>query len=313
MSATVIRTEKLHKRYGATVAVQSLNLCVEQGALFGLLGPNGAGKTTTFGMLCGWLSPTAGVATVLDTPARQNYRLAGRVAAMPQDAAFPRQVSVAAMLTHWGRLSGKSPLAAAKDTARVLEAVGLIEIANARGGELSHGMLKRVALAQALLGTPEVIFLDEPTAGLDPSASRQVKDLVKSLTPRATVVISSHNLSELQEICTHGAILDHGRLVRSGSLAELTRQSAELTIELRPQDVARPEPLQQALKDGRITCVAGQIHVSFASDRDPAEVIRCLLEQLLKEPVGILGIRRGQSLETAFLEATTSELGTKRG
>jgi ABC-2 type transport system ATP-binding protein len=305
VSDAVVKIRGLRKQYGATVAVAEMDLEVPQGALFGLLGPNGAGKSTTFGILCGWLKPTAGSATVLSTPCHRLHLIAGKVGAMPQDAAFPRQVAVRSELIHFARLAGLGGPAALREADRVLDAVAMRDAGSSRGSELSHGMLKRVALAQALIGRPEVVFLDEPTAGLDPTAGRQVKDLVKALTPRATVIVSSHNLSEIQEICTHGAILDRGRIVSAGSIDQLTRKGAELTIEVRDMSGIVKSALEAAVPGAGIRVEANAVHVTFDASADVADIIARLLEVLLKARVPILGVRRGTSLETAFLEATS--------
>ncbi|MBI5508066.1 MAG: ABC transporter ATP-binding protein [Deltaproteobacteria bacterium] len=304
MTAAVVQVRALCKTYGAKVALDAVDLQVERGAVFGLLGPNGAGKSTTFGVLTGWLGADAGVATVLDVPCRHLYRLAGKVGAMPQDAAFPRMMPVEETLVHLARLGGCSAAASRTEAARVLELVGLGDVARSRGFELSHGMLKRVALAQALLGAPELVFLDEPTAGLDPAAAKRVKDIVRALAPRTTVVISSHNLAEIQEVCTHGAILDHGRLVTAGSIETLTRRGAEVRLEVREGLPLPTAALEAAVPGAKLRVERGVIEVSFPSTTDPAEIIAALLRVLLEHRVPILGVQRGKSLESAFLEAT---------
>ena len=302
MSEPVVTLRGVRKKYGAVVALERLDLDVRRGAVFGLLGPNGAGKSTTFGLVCGWLRADAGEARVLGVPSREIHRLRGRVSALPQDAAFPKNATVRRQLVHFGLLAGLTRARAEDEAHRALAAVGMSEAAERKGGELSHGMLKRVGLAQALVGEPELILLDEPTAGLDPAAARQVKDLVGGLAPRATVVISSHNLAEIQEVCSHGAILDHGRLVQAGSIGELTRRGTEISIELGegpPPPLARlRESFVAASVEGRVlslTCQAGE---------DVAAAIARALRALLDAGTPILGVRRGTSLEDAFLAAT---------
>ncbi len=301
----VVEIHGLCKRYGAITAVDQMDLEVPAGALFGLLGPNGAGKSTTFGICCGWLRPTAGQVRVLGESSQALHRRRGRVAALPQDATFPRQVSVRAQLIHFGRLAGLDGQRAAQEADRVLALVGLADVAPRRGGELSHGMLKRVGLAQTLLGAPEVIFLDEPTAGLDPASARQVKDIIAGLAPRTTVVLSSHNLAEVQELCTHGAILDRGRVLVKGTLDDLTHKDAEIAVEFRPGAELPLAALQERFGPSRVVVTDGRLRVTFAGERDAAEVIGETLKLLLAAGVPILGVRRGQSLESAFLELTS--------
>lgn len=305
MSDVVVALAGLRKLYGRTVAVDGMDLEIPRGALFGLLGPNGAGKSTTFGVLCGWLKQTAGTATVLGTPSDRLFTLGGRVAALPQDASFPRQVSVYSQLCHFGRLMGMTSGEARRQTTRVLEAVGLPDIGKRRGHELSHGMLKRVGLAQALIGNPEVIFLDEPTSGLDPVSARKIKDVIAAMVPSCTVILSTHNLAEVQELCSHGAILDHGRLVVSGTIDDLTRRGAELTIELREGGLLPTSDLQAAFGEDAVEIHPRLLRIRFSSQEDAADAIKRALRILLEHDVAILGVHRGTTLETAFLEATS--------
>ena len=308
MSSPAIQINGLHKRYGATVAVQHLTLEIPKGSVFGLLGPNGAGKSTTFGILCGWLRATSGSATVLGVAPTQLSTLRGRVAVLPQDAHFPPQIPVRDQLAHFGRLMGLGAAAARDEALRALGLVGLAQTASMRGFELSHGMLKRVGLAQTLVGRPDVVFLDEPTAGLDPKSARQVKDLIAGLSPEATVVLSSHNLVDVQEICTHGAILDKGRLALGGTIDRLTRRGAEINIELKPGAAVPIDQLRAAFGESSVEIEDGvDLRIQFDPQRDVSEVIGEAVRLLLDHGTPMLAVQRGMSLETAFLEATGDE------
>jgi len=318
VSEPAVVARQVSKRFGALRAVDGLDLVIEQGAIFGLVGPNGAGKSTTFGILCGWLAPTSGEAQVLGTPCRRLHTLRGRVAALPQDAAFPPQIAVVDQLAHWARLGGLGARAALTEAERVLERVGLRELARQRGGTLSHGQRKRVGLAQALLGEPEVLFLDEPTAGLDPAARRAVHEIVAGLGAETTIVVSSHDLAEVQELCTHGAILDRGRSVAVGSMSALRGEGNEVAIEIRPGASVPWDALRvrfgatavSLLEDpsGRATGRCA-IRVQCAADVDIADAIGAALQMLLEGGVPILGVERGRSLESRFLEVTAPGQG----
>lgn len=318
-SQPALTVRQLHKRYGNHTALESLDLQVERGSVFGLLGPNGAGKTTTFGILCGFLSPTSGHAAVLDTPVQQLHRLRGRVAALPQDTQFPAHVRIGEQLRHFGRLMGLSADVAQREASRVLEAVGLPEVAKRKGDELSHGMAKRVGLAQAMIGPPEVVFLDEPTAGLDPRSSHQVKSLIEGMAPRTTVVLSSHNLVDVQEICTHGTVIQHGRVVASGTMETLTRRGNQVSFDLRrtTPSLLPWTTLKGAFGDEAVRLEPQPEHerlvVTYAASRNPSDVIGQVLTLLLEAKVPILGVTRGTSLETAFLEATDTATDTAPG
>lgn len=301
--AIVIR--ELRKVYGSVVALESLNLSVPSGSVFGLLGPNGAGKSTTFGVLCGFLRASGGDTTVLGLPPQHLYRLHGGVAVLPQDASFPSQVSVGRQLRHYGRLMGLSPADAGQQAHEALTQVGLADVDARKGSELSHGMLKRVGLAQTLIGSPELILLDEPTAGLDPHSARQVKNLIARQAPRATVVVSSHNLADIQQVCTHGAILDKGRLAKVGTIDELTQRSGQITIELGADANPPLTELRRAFGEGNVSLDgATSLRILFPGEADAAEMIARALRVLLDEKTPVLGVTRGTSLEDAFLELT---------
>ena len=307
-SDAVISINALTKFYGDKCAVNTLSLEVPRGAVYGLLGPNGAGKTTTFSILASILRPSSGSARILGVEVGNLYTLRGRVAVLPQDAWFPAQVTIAAQLAHYARLMGMDDRAAHAEAARVLAEVGLTDSATKRGSELSHGMTKRVGIAAALIGNPEVLLLDEPTTGLDPRSAFHIKEIIARQAPRATVLVSSHQLADVQEICTHGAILDHGKLVQAGTISELTRQGQELSLEL---GRGAPVPLTELMAalggDAKAELTAlTDLRIAYDARRDPAEAIAIVLRLLLEHQVPILGLRRGTSLEKAFM-AMTSE------
>ena len=307
-SDAVISINALTKFYGDKCAVNTLSLEVPRGAVYGLLGPNGAGKTTTFSILASILRPSSGSARILGVEVGNLYSLRGRVAVLPQDAWFPAQVTIASQLAHYARLMGMDDRAATSEAARVLAEVGLTDSATKRGSELSHGMTKRVGIAAALIGNPEVLLLDEPTTGLDPRSAFHIKEIIARQAPRATVLVSSHQLADVQEICTHGAILDHGKLVQAGTISELTRQGQELSLEL---GRGAPVPLTELMAalggDAKAELTAlTDLRIAYDARRDPAEAIAIVLRLLLEHQVPILGLRRGTSLEKAFM-AMTSE------
>ena len=240
--APAIRTVGLVKHFGSVHAVDGVDLTVPRGAVFGLIGPNGAGKTTTFGLVCGWVRPSAGVVEVLGTSPRRVSVLKGRLAALPQDATLPPTTPVLSSLAYLARLQGFSGKAAKDEAARVLALVGLSKWGKVRAQGLSHGMAKRVGLAQAFIGHPEVVLLDEPTAGLDPKSAHSVRELILEMKEdRTTVVVSSHNLYELEAVCDHAAILDRGRVIAAGPMDELTAADTEFVVELAdPPSATRP-------------------------------------------------------------------------
>ncbi len=214
---SIIESSNLSKHYGSTKALDSLDLKIEAGEPVALVGPNGAGKTTFLSLICGFIRSSGGAVNVLGhTPGSQ--ALSGRMSALPQDARFDPALSVGRQLTFYAQLQGMSSGAARREVARVLDVVKLPEVINDKSESLSHGMRKRVALAQALLGSPELILLDEPTAGIDPPNVKIIRDLIREQASNATFIISSHNLDELEKLCTSVVYLEKGKLVHMGPI-----------------------------------------------------------------------------------------------
>jgi ABC-2 type transport system ATP-binding protein len=225
-----IRIHELTKKFPGTLALDAVSFDVPRNAVFGLLGPNGAGKTTLFSLVAGFLKPTSGHIKVLGVDVEDVSALHGRLSILPQDAFFQANVPILEQLTFFAELNGFSRDRARERALRSLAIVGLEEKARANPRVLSHGMSKRLGIAQAFLGDPAVVILDEPTAGLDPDNAHSIRQLVRRLRHSGTVVISSHDLREIQEICTHVAIIDRGKVVCCGDMESLTRATRQLRM-----------------------------------------------------------------------------------
>jgi ABC-2 type transport system ATP-binding protein len=233
----VLRTRALSKRYGARLAVDKLDLEVGRGELFGFLGPNGAGKTTTIRMALGLIAPTGGSAEILGLDVRSHRGdVLPRVGALVESPAL------------YGYMSGRDNLRAVADVLggvarrridEVLETVSLKGRERDKVKTYSMGMKQRLGLAIALLNDPDLLILDEPANGLDPAGIVEMRDLLRELAASdKTVFISSHVLSEVQQICTRVAIINHGRLVRVAMVAELLQAPGEFEVKVdAPGDV----------------------------------------------------------------------------
>ena len=220
----VIETTSLTKRYGKIVAVDDLSLEVPRGHVFGLLGPNGSGKTTTMSMLLGLVRPTAGSFSLFGAPTQHESAL-HRVGAIIETPAFYPYLSGRQNLAYFQGILGGGTSAELDD---LLEQVGLADRGNDRFHTYSLGMKQRLGLAYALLGDPELLFLDEPTNGMDPAGMAEVRELIRSLgTDERTVLLSSHLLHEVEEVCDSVAILAKGKLIAQGKVDDLVRQSRE--------------------------------------------------------------------------------------
>ena len=302
-----IRLTKVTKRFGAKTAVDGVSLKVKAGSVYGLIGPNGAGKTTTFSMMAGFLQPTEGVLEVLGYSPMQVDELRSRIGVLPQDALLPGTDKVGEFLVHMAQLQDIPPDACEEAARAVLSEVDGRDWWGVKCSSLSHGMAKRVQLAQALIGDPEVVLLDEPTAGLDPRVAYEVRQLIKSRKGRCTLIVSSHNLAELEEICDGAAILDRGRLVASGSMNELTASSEEIRIKLSPGPA--PVPLVRDLpmvKRVEWDEERRELVVYFERGQgvDAEQVIGAVLWVLLQNQARISAVSKGRGLEQRVMELT---------
>ncbi len=233
-----IETQGLTKRFGRQLAVDNVDLAVPHGAVFGFLGPNGSGKTTTIRMLLGLAAASAGTVSVFGMPMPQRLQeVLPRVGALVEGPAFYPFLSGTANLRRFDAASRHgTPGTRNARVAAALERVGLSHAAGKRVHAYSLGMKQRLGIANALLSPRELLVLDEPTNGLDPQGTREVRSLVRSLAADgATVFVSSHLLAEVEQICTHAAIMSAGRLVAQGPLEEL-RRDGEMRIRLLTPD-----------------------------------------------------------------------------
>jgi ABC-2 type transport system ATP-binding protein len=309
-----IRLQNVVKRFGPKAAVDGVSIKVKAGSVYGLIGPNGAGKTTTFSMMAGFLKPTAGILEILGHDPTNVDALRSRLGVLPQDALLPASDRVGEFLCHMARLQNIPAEKVESEVWTVLQEVDGKDWWDLRCGALSHGMSKRVAIAQAFLGSPEVVLLDEPTAGLDPRVAWEIRNVILNRKGRCTLVVSSHNLQELEEICDAAAVLDHGKVVASGTISELTAASAEIHIELgssplgiddvrRVTGVTRVEHVPAG--DAHRGSTFGELVVHFDKQQVSAEdVIGGSLMALLQNKVKISSLSKGRGLEQRVMELT---------
>lgn len=225
MTERVIEVRSLVRRYGARAAVDGLDLELAAGECLGLLGPNGAGKSTTVRILSTLLAPTSGSVKVLGLdPVRDGERLRARLGVVPQELALYEHLSARENLAFFGALQGLSGTLLADAVAQGLELSGLAERAGERVKNFSGGMKRRLNIALALVHSPELVFLDEPTVGIDPQSRERVFEMVASLRTRGVAMIyTSHQLGEVERLCDRIVILDRGKKLAEGSLEELRR------------------------------------------------------------------------------------------
>jgi len=224
---TVVETQGLTKRYGDQIAVDSLSFTLKEGEIFGFLGPNGAGKTTSLLMLLGLTSPSSGKAVVggLD-PVRNAREVKRLIGYMPENVGFYPELDAAQSLEYIAALNGIPSSEAKKKIWKLLEMVGLRDEAYKKVGNFSRGMKQRLGIAEVLMKDPKVLFLDEPTLGLDPEAALNLIDLIRRLKEEhnMTVLLSSHDLHQVQKISDRAGIMIRGKMVAQGTLDELSKE-----------------------------------------------------------------------------------------
>ena len=227
MSAAV-EADGVRKLYGQLVAVEDLTFSVEPGQILGVLGPNGAGKTTAIRVLTTLLAPSRGTFAVAGVPHTRPLEIRRRIGVLPESSGYPERQTGEEFIRFHARLYGHARASAAAVAARLLADVGLADRRRSLIAGYSRGMRQRLGIARALVNDPRVVFLDEPTLGLDPAGQRQVLSLVRriALERGATVLLSTHLLAEVEEVCSHVLILNRGRVAAGGTVSEVARRAA---------------------------------------------------------------------------------------
>jgi ABC-type multidrug transport system ATPase subunit len=294
----VIETSDLAKRYGRGVlAVNSLNLGVRRGEVYGFLGPNGAGKTTTLKMLVGLIRPTKGSARVVGLPAGDTRGLS-KLGALIESPAFYPYLSGRRNLRVIARYCGADD----RSCDSALEQVDLTAAAHSRFKTYSTGMKQRLGLAAALLKEPEVLILDEPSSGLDPQGMVDMRDLIRRLAEgERTVLLSSHLLGEVEQVCDRIGVIHRGELVAEGTLEDL-RGERGLVVRAHPLDLAE-RVSESVAGPGKVEVANGLLRVSIDASRS-SELVRRLVEA----GVEVAETRHEErSLEQVFLQLTADE------
>jgi ABC-2 type transport system ATP-binding protein len=302
-------TRGLSKRYGEQTVVDGLDLSVEQGELYGFLGPNGAGKTTTIRMALGLVHPSGGGAEVLgeDVWSTHGRGVLSRVGALVEEPAFYKYLSGRRNLEIHAR-AGDDASQRVDRIGEVLSLVGLSDAANKKVGAYSQGMRQRLGLALALLGSPDLLILDEPTNGLDPQGMREVRLLLRSLADAGTTVfVSSHLLAEVEMMCDRVGVLAHGKLVAEGPPATLRGKADRVRLEV--DDAERAARVIAGLEGvdlagGSGLDRSGVLRVRLSSDVGAAELNSALVSAGVA--VSALSPER-DTLEDVFLSLVEGE------
>jgi ABC-2 type transport system ATP-binding protein len=314
----MIEVEQLSKSYGPIKAIEDISFVVEKGEILGFLGPNGAGKSTTMRILTCFMPPTSGTARVAGYDIfKDSLQVRRRLGYMPENAPLYTDMPVASFLKCVGEIKGLSRGERLRQVAQVMDDCGLSQVQSRYIGKLSKGYRQRVALAQALIGNPEVLVLDEPTIGLDPRQIIDIRQLIKGLAGQKTVILSSHILPEVSMTCQRVIIINRGRLVAVDTPENLTTKLQKLPrllvrVEAPAADLIRVlgavPGVQTVKQDGVqggevVTCV-----VESEKDRDVRKEVAATV---VRQNWGLLELRPVDlTLEDVFVSLVTEEKGS---
>lgn len=306
-SQPAIVVQGLRKHFGDIAAVQDIHFEVQDGEIFSLLGPNGAGKTTTISMLACLLPPTGGDALVKGhSIIREQMAVKSVIGVVPQELAIYPDLSASENLIFWGKMYGLRGNALKRRTDEVLELIGLTDRQKGAVEKFSGGMKRRLNIGIALLHRPQVIYMDEPTVGIDPQSRRNILDSVKELNRQGmTVLYTTHYMEEAQELSDHIAIMDHGQVIAFGTHQELIKivgqaDRIELTIDTEAERIletwrATPGVQQVIAEDGRLALLVD----------DSNQVLPTLFESANRAGVRITSVQiQEPNLESVFLHLT---------
>lgn len=307
MDRSAISVQNLQKSFSQNKAVQGISFEVEQGEIFSLLGPNGAGKTTTISMLSCLLRPDAGDARIMGHSIRtEEMGVKSVLGVVPQEIALYEDLTARENLTFWGKMYGLRGSALKSRVNEVLDVIGLKDRANDRVGKYSGGMKRRVNIGVALLHRPKVIYMDEPTVGIDPQSRRNILDSVVELKNQGmTVLYTTHYMEEAQELSNHIAIVDHGKLIACGTHDELVKLVGQQT---RIDMTVNTDPARMAEEWRSVPGVTG---VTLDEEKigllveDSNEVLPRLFESAAHHSARITSVDiREPNLEAVFLHLT---------
>jgi ABC-2 type transport system ATP-binding protein len=266
--SAAVEARGVEKRYGSLVAVADLSFEVAEGEILGVLGPNGAGKTTAIRVLTTILAPTRGTFAVAGVPHTRAAEIRRRIGVLPESAGYPEHQTGEEYLRYHARLYGRSRAGARDVAAVLLDEAGLADRARSLISTYSRGMRQRLGIARALVNEPQVVFLDEPTLGLDPAGQRQMLAIVRRIAQErgATVLLSTHLLAEVEETCSRVLILNRGRAVALGTVAEVAARAAAPRTARLSIPAADKERALRALAAADVTILGSELEGARLSD-----------------------------------------------
>jgi len=299
MTKFAIEIDRISKSFGKDVkALDELSVSIPKGVICGVVGANGAGKTTLYSAIAGYIPYDSGTISILGEGPFDIEKHKGRIGILPQDAELTPEMPIRQLLLYYARLQGIHGLKADREVARILKDVDLLDRWQFKVSQLSHGMRRRVSVAQTLLGNPELILLDEPSAGLDPIQTSRLRTIFKGKQEQSTLIISSHILSELEEVCDYIVFMDQGKCTQHGYLSEITGQSS--IVRIRFEGKLHLEKLKDAFPQISFANEEGTLICKQRNQFDVSAINAIVLPQLLRDGIKIYDIQTGYRLSEHY-------------
>jgi ABC-2 type transport system ATP-binding protein len=312
--SAVLLAEELRKFYKSREALRGLSFTLKAGRVLGFLGPNGAGKTTAIRILTTIMEPTSGYFFVDGISSEYPEKIRRRIGVLPESLGFPKQITGIEFLIYFGQLYGRSAADARKYAQRLLEEVGLEKRAKSLIGSYSRGMRQRLGIARALVNDPVVVFLDEPTLGLDPRGQQDLLALIQRIARErnAGVVLCSHHLSDIEGVCDDVVILMSGQVIANGTVAEVIGQAQQNAIKVHvpPQSIADARQALEAMPDIKAVTPAGEMSGWLGVELngilpEGEHINNKILNTLIRAEIPILSFEaEGGRLQDVFLNLT---------
>ena len=304
--SNAVQIEALNKRYtrSGPLVIQDFHCHVPYGSICGIIGPNGAGKTTLYSLISGFLRPDSGSINILGQGSFDPWKLRGKMGVLPQDAEIDGRYTCSDFLQYMAVLQGMSSQQAKRATHNALAAVNLLERAQDKVFNLSHGMRRRVATASALLGNPQLVLLDEPMAGLDPVQASSLRDVLLQFRGKGTLMVSSHNLSELERICDWLIIIEKGKLIQQGTVKEIMRGDTHVHWTISPHSIDICGLLSTKLPKHIFSYDAEKrVLRQEAPNHETLDSSAIIIGSVLSENnIAVQACHRGMTLESSILE-----------
>jgi ABC-2 type transport system ATP-binding protein len=323
----ILVAENLRKSYGPRRALQGLTFSLKAGRILGFLGPNGAGKTTSIRILTTMMEPEAGHFVIDGISSEYPDQIRRRIGVLPENLGFPRQMTGLEYLIYYGQLYGFTASEAKENAHALLEDVGLQQRGKSLIGSYSHGMRQRIGIARALVNDPVVVFLDEPTLGLDPRGQAELLELIQRIARErnTAVVLCSHLLSEIENVCDDVVILNLGQIVARGSVAEVVGRVQQnvvlrnaVRVQVSPESVAEARQILEAIPNIMQITPVGELEGWLRMELVPPsngdlatahQMNNKILSTLIRAKIPILGFEvEGGRLQDVFLHLTEESI-----